>query len=141
MVVGNVLIKLVVGIGVTLAATTVLRRFLPRFTRRTSSDFDDFVLRALSDAVIPFGIVVTLLLIQTDLGLSSEMTRAVDVALRIVGSVVIIRLINRIGIRFLQSVAKRSDSDLEPLFSSLQPLIQALIWIVGSLVLFQSLGV
>ena len=141
MVVGNILIKLVVGIGVTLTTTTVLRRFLPRFTRRTSSDFDDFVLRALSDAVIPFGIVVTLLLIQTDLGLSSEMTRAVDVVLRIVGSVVIIRLINRIGIRFLQSVAKRSDSDLEPLFSSLQPLIQALIWIVGSLVLFQSLGV
>ena len=53
MVVGTLLIKLVIGIGITLAATTVLRRFLPRFTRRTSSDFDDDVLRALGDAVIP----------------------------------------------------------------------------------------
>jgi len=140
-VVENLLIKLVVGAGITLAATALLRRFLPRFTRRTSSDFDDFVLRALSDAVIPFGVVVTLLMVKTNLGLPGDVERAYDVVLRICGSVVIIRLINRIGIRFLQSIARRSDSDLEQLFKSLQPLIQALIWIVGALVLFQSLGV
>lgn len=141
MVVENLLIKLVVGAGITLAATALLRRFLPRFTRRTSSDFDDFVLRALSDAVIPFGVVVTLLMVKTNLGLPGDVERAYDVVLRICGSVVIIRLINRIGICFLQSIARRGDSDLEQLFKSLQPLIQALIWIVGALVLFQSLGV
>ena len=69
------------------------------------------------------------------------MERAYDVVLRIVGSVVIIRFVNRIGTRFLQSVAKRSDSDLEQLFKNIQPLAQAVIWIVGALVLFQSLGV
>ena len=134
-------IKLVVGLGITLATTVVLRRFLPRFSRRTSSDFDDFVLRALSDAVLPFGIVVTLLIIKTNLGLPNDVERAYDVVLRIVGSVVIIRFVNRIGTRFLQSVAKRSDSDLEQLFKNIQPLAQAVIWIVGALVLFQSLGV
>ena len=136
-----VLIKLVVGLGITLATTVVLRRFLPRFSRRTSSDFDDFVLRALSDAVLPFGIVVTLLIIKTNLGLPNDVARAYDVVLRIVGSIVLIRFINRIGIRFLQSVARRSDSDLEQLFKNIQPLIRAIIWIVGALVLFQSLGV
>ena len=135
------LIKLVVGLGITLATTVVLRRFLPRFSRRTSSDFDDFVLRALSDAVLPFGIVVTLLIVKTNLGLPNDVARAYDVVLRIVGSIVLIRFINRIGIRFLQSVAKRSDSDLEQLFKNIQPLVRALIWIVGALVLFQSLGV
>ena len=135
------LIKLVVGLGITLAATVVLRRLLPRFSRRTSSDFDDFVLRALSDAVLPFGIVVTLLIIKTNLGLPNDVARAYDVVLRIVGSIVLIRFINRIGIRFLQSVARRSDSDLEQLFKNIQPLIRAIIWIVGALVLFQSLGV
>ena len=139
--VDTLLIKLVVGLGITLAATVVLRRFLPRFSRRTSSDFDDFVLRALSDAVLPFGIVVTLLIIKTNLGLPNDVARAYDVVLRIVGSIVLIRFINRIGIRFLQSVARRSDSDLEQLFKNIQPLIRALIWIVGALVLFQSLGV
>jgi len=135
------LIKLVVGLGITLAATVVLRRFLPRFSRRTSCDFDDFVLRALSDAVLPFGLVVTLLIVKTNLGLPNDVARAYDVVLRIVGSIVLIRFINRIGIRFLQSVARRSDSDLEQLFKNIQPLVRALIWIVGALVLFQSLGV
>ena len=135
------LIKLVVGLGITLATTVVLRRVLPRFTRRTSSDFDDFILRALSSAVIPFGIIVTLLITKTNLGLPNDVERAYDVVLRIVGSVVIIRFVNRIGTRFLQSVAKRSDSDLEQLFKNIQPLAQAVIWIVGALVLFQSLGV
>jgi len=139
--VDTLLIKLVVGLGITLATTVVLRRFLPRFSRRTSSDFDDFVLRALSDAVLPFGIVVTLLIIKTNLGLPNDVARAYDVVLRIVGSIVLIRFINRIGIRFLQSVARRSDSDLEQLFKNIQPLIRAIIWIVGALVLFQSLGV
>jgi len=139
--VDNLLIKLVVGLGITLAATVVLRRLLPRFSRRTSSDFDDFVLRALSDAVLPFGLVVTLLIVKTNLGLPNDVARAYDVVLRIVGSIVLIRFINRIGIRFLQSVARRSDSDLEQLFKNIQPLIRAIIWIVGALVLFQSLGV
>ena len=139
--VDTLLIKLVVGLGITLAATVVLRRFLPRFSRRTSCDFDDFVLRALSDAVLPFGIVVTLLIVKTNLGLPNDVARAYDVVLRIVGSIVLIRFINRIGIRFLQSVARRSDSDLEQLFKNIQPLAQALVWIVGALVLFQSLGV
>ena len=135
------LIKLVVGLGITLTTTVVLRRVLPRFTRRTSSDFDDFILRALSSAVIPFGIIVTLLITKTNLGLPNDVERAYDVVLRIVGSIVIIRFVNRIGTRFLQSVAKRSDSDLEQLFKNIQPLAQAVIWIVGALVLFQSLGV
>ena len=139
--VDTLLIKLVVGLGITLAATVVLRRFLPRFSRRTSCDFDDFVLRALSDAVLPFGIVVTLLIVKTNLGLPNDVARAYDVVLRIVGSIVLIRFINRIGIRFLQSLARRSDSDLEQLFKNIQPLVRALIWIVGALVLFQSLGV
>ena len=139
--VDTLLIKLVVGLGITLAATVVLRRFLPRFSRRTSCDFDDFVLRALSDAVLPFGIVVTLLIVKTNLGLPNDVARAYDVVLRIVGAIVLIRFINRIGIRFLQSVARRSDSDLEQLFKNIQPLVRALIWIVGALVLFQSLGV
>ena len=139
--VDTLLIKLVVGLGITLAATVVLRRLLPRFSRRTSSDFDDFVLRALSDAVLPFGLVVTLLIVKTNLGLPNDVARAYDVVLRIVGSIVLIRFINRIGIRFLQSVARRSDSDLEQLFKNIQPLIRAIVWVVGALVLFQSLGV
>ena len=137
----QLLTNLVVGAAITLTAAVMLRRVLPRFTRNTSSDFDDFVLRALADSVIPFGVVVTLLLSKGQLGLPNDITRAYDVVLRLVGTVILVRFANRVGIRFLQSLARRGGEDIEQLFKSLQPLVQAIIWIVGALVLFQSLGV
>ena len=137
----QLLTNLVVGAAITLTAAVMLRRVLPRFTRNTSSDFDDFVLRALADSVIPFGVVVTLVLSKGQLGLPNDITRAYDVVLRLVGTVILVRFANRVGIRFLQSLARRGGEDIEQLFKSLQPLVQAIIWIVGALVLFQSLGV
>jgi len=135
------LTSLLVGLGITVLASILLRRVLPRFTRKTPGDFDDFVLRALADSVLPFGIVVVLILTKNDFGLPGELVRAYDTLLRIIGTVVLVRFANRVGIRFLYGVAKRSGADLEQLFKSLEPLLKALIWIVGALVLFQSLGV
>ena len=135
------LTNFVIGVAITLTASFLLRQVLPRFTRRTASDFDDFVLKALSQSVLPFGIVVVLLLTQTNLGLPNDIQRAYDVVLRIIGTVVIVRFVNRVGSRFLEGVARRAGDDLEQLFRSLQPLVQALVWIVGVLVLSQSLGV
>ena len=135
------LTSLLVGLGITVLASILLRRVLPRFTRKTPGDFDDFVLRALADSVLPFGIVVVLILTKNDFGLPAELVRAYETLLRIIGTVVLVRFANRVGIRFLYGVAKRSGADLEQLFKSLEPLLKALIWIVGALVLFQSLGV
>ncbi len=135
------LTSLLVGLGITVLASILFRRVLPRFTRKTPGDFDDFVLRALADSVLPFGIVVVLILTKDDFGLPAELVRAYDTLLRIIGTVVLVRFANRVGIRFLYGVAKRSGADLEQLFKSLEPLLKALIWIVGALVLFQSLGV
>ena len=135
------LTSLLVGLGITVLASILLRRVLPRFTRKTPGDFDDFVLRALADSVLPFGIVVVLILTKDDFGLPAELVRAYETLLRIIGTVVLVRFANRVGIRFLYGVAKRSGADLEQLFKSLEPLLKALIWIVGALVLFQSLGV
>ena len=116
------LTNFVIGVAITLTASFLLRQVLPRFTRRTASDFDDFVLKALSQSVLPFGIVVVLLLTQTNLGLPNDIQRAYDVVLRIIGTVVIVRFMNRVGSRFLEGVARRAGDDLEQLFRSLQPL-------------------
>ena len=137
----QLLTHIAVGTTITLLVSFLLRNVFPKLTRKTPGDFDDFVLRTLSESILPFGIVVVLLLIQSDLGLSNDVQRAYDVLLRIFGTVVIVRFANRVGIRFLQGVAHRSGDDLQQLFISLQPLIKALIWMIGALVLFQSLGV
>ena len=137
----QLLTHIAVGTTITLLVSFLLRNVFPKLTQKTPGDFDDFVLRTLSESILPFGIVVVLLLIQSDLGLSNDVQRAYDVLLRIFGTVVIVRFANRVGIRFLQGVAHRSGDDLQQLFISLQPLIKALIWMIGALVLFQSLGV
>ena len=137
----QLLTHILVGGAITLVASFLLRSIFPRFTRKTPGDFDDFVLRAIGDAILPFGIIVVLILTQDDLGLSSDIQRAYDVLLRIAGTVVIVRLANRVGFRFLESMSHRAGDDLQQLFISLKPLIKALVWMIGALVLFQSLGV
>ena len=101
----QLLTHILVGGAITLVASFLLRSIFPRFTRKTPGDFDDFVLRAIGDAILPFGIIVVLILIQDDLGLSNDIQRAYDVLLRIAGTVVIVRFANRVGFRFLEGIS------------------------------------
>ena len=136
------LAKLLIGSGVTLALAFLFRQVFPRFTKRSQTDFDDYVLSALAASVIPFGFVVTLILAQDDLGLPNNIERAYDTSLRIIGTIILIRFINRIGSRFLVGLVRRSGADdLQQLLQSLLPLLRAVVWGVGTLVLLQSLGV
>ena len=136
------LAKLLIGSAITLTLAFLFRQVFPRFTKRSQTDFDDYVLNALAGSVIPFGFVVTLILAQNDLGLPNNIEKAYDTSLRIVGTVILIRFVNRIGSRFLAGLVRRSGADdLQPLLQSLLPLLRALVWGVGTLVLLQSLGV
>ena len=136
------LAKLLIGSAITLVLAFLFKQVFPRFTKRSQTDFDDYVLSALAASVIPFGFVVTLILAQDDLGLPNNIERAYDTLLRIVGTIILIRLINRIGSRFLIGLVRRSGAeDLQLLLQSLFPLLRALVWGVGTLVLLQSLGV
>ena len=136
------LAKLLIGSGVTLALAFLFRQVFPRFTKRSKTNFDDYVLSALAASVIPFGFVVTLILAQDDLGLPNNIAQAYDTSLRIVGTIILIRFVNRIGSRFLVGLVRRSGADdLQQLLQSLLPLLRAVVWGVGTLVLLQSLGV
>ena len=92
--------------------------------------------------MVPFGFVVTLILARVDLGLPNDIARAYDTTLRIIGTVILIRFVNRVGARFLVGLVRRSGTDdLQQLLQSIFPLLRALVWGIGSLVLLQSLGV
>ena len=136
------LLKVLIGSAITLVLTFLCRKILPRLTKRSETDFDDFVLKALADSVVPFGFVVTLILARVDLGLPNDIARAYDTTLRIIGTVILIRFVNRVGARFLVGLVRRSGTDdLQQLLQSIFPLLRALVWGIGSLVLLQSLGV
>ena len=139
---GEFMVEFVIGIAITLLISFLFRKILPRFTKKSKTNFDDFVLNCLADAIIPFGFVVVLLLTDEDLGLPVNVERVTDVVLRMIGTIILIRLVNRIGSRFLMGIARRSGAgDLEHLLENLLPLLKAVIWGIGTLVLLQSLGV
>ena len=138
----NLLAKLLIGIAVTLFLSFLLRSVLPRLSKRTKTSFDDFFLNALADSVIPFGFVVILILTEKELGLPINAEKIYDIGLKIIGLIVLIRFVNRVGSRFLNGLARRAgNEDLEQLLPNILPLLKALVWAIGSLVLLQSLGV
>ena len=138
----DLLAKLLIGIAVTLFLSFLLRSVLPRLSKRSKTSFDDFLLNALADSVIPFGFVVILILTEKELGLPINAEKIYDIVLRIIGTIVLIRLVNRVGSRFLNGITRRSgNEDLEQLLPNILPLLKALVWAIGSLVLLQSLGV
>ncbi|CAI8164717.1 MAG: Low conductance mechanosensitive channel YnaI [Synechococcus sp. CC9902] len=138
----DLLVKLLIGTAVTLSLSFLLRSVLPRLSKRSKTSFDDFFLNALADSVIPFGFVVILILTEKDLGLPINAEKIYDIGLRIIGTIVLIRLVNRVGSRFLNGLTHRSgNEDLEQLLPNILPLLKALMWAIGSLVLLQSLGV
>ena len=122
------LAKLLIGSAVTLSLSFLFKTLFPRFTKRSKTDFDDFVVSALATSVVPFGLVVTLILAQDDLGLPNNVERAYDTSLRIVGTIILIRMVNRIGSRFLFGLVRRSGAeDLQQLLQSLLPLLRTVV--------------
>ena len=51
------LAKLLIGSAITLSLAFLCKTVFPRFTKRSKTDFDDFVLNAFAASVVPFGLV------------------------------------------------------------------------------------
>ena len=138
----KVVIDLLIGIGITLATLLIFKKVLTRITKRTKTDFDDFVLKTLSQSIIPLGIILTLYLIKEDLSLNKDIQDVYEIALRVMLTLVFVRFSIRVSSRFVHGLARRTgDEELMQLAEALTPLIQAAIWAVGFLALLQSMGV
>ena len=138
----KIAIDLLIGVGITLAASLIFSQVLPRLTKRTKTSFDDFIVSSLGQSIIPLGIVLTLYLIKADHGLSAEFQQGYEIVLRVMLTLVFVRFANRFTVRFLKGLARRTgDDELTLLAEALTPLIQAIIWGVGLLIFLQSLGV
>ena len=136
------LIDIAGGIALTFFISFVFKKILPRLANKTRSNFDDFILREITDLIFPLGSIAVLFLAETKLQLPGGLNKPYELILTIAAAVVFIRLINRLGIRLLQGLARRSGrEDIEQLVRTLFPLLKALTWIVVSLIVLQSQGV
>ena len=138
----DALIDIAGGIALTFLISFVFKKILPRLANKTKSNFDDFIIREITNLIFPLGSIAVLFLAERKLQLPGGLNRPYELILTIAAAVVFVRLINRLGIRLLQGLARRSGrEDIEQLVRTLFPLLKSLTWIVVSLIVLQSQGV
>ena len=138
----DALIDIAGGIALTFLISFVFKKILPRLANKTKSNFDDFIIREITNLIFPLGSIAVLFLAVRKLQLPGGLNRPYELILTIAAAVVFVRLINRLGIRLLQGLARRSGrEDIEQLVRTLFPLLKSLTWIVVSLIVLQSQGV
>ena len=138
----DALIDIAGGIALTFLISFIFKKILPRLANKTKSNFDDFIIREITNLIFPLGSIAVLFLAERKLQLPGGLNRPYELILTIAAAVVFVRLINRLGIRLLQGLARRSGrEDIEQLVRTLFPLLKSLTWIVISLIVLQSQGV
>ena len=129
------------GLLATLLARVLKTLFTP-ITRRSASQSDDFVLQTVVDTLPPLGWVISGVVAWRLLPMRLDADWAVLAGAKLVVTVLLVRLINRIGGRLLQSWAGRSsDSAIASMLRSLTPLLRAVIWVLGATLYLQNIGV
>lgn len=136
------LLTLVGGGLLGLVVARLVQRVLGRITRRTASTTDDFVVTVLVDTIPPVAWVLSASLAWQILPTDAASDRLVYGLAKLILVVLIVRLVNRIGLRLLQRWANRAgDLQVANLIRSLAPMLKALVWCLGAVFYLQNIGV
>ena len=136
------LLTLVGGGLLGLLVARLVQRVLGRITRRTASTTDDFVVTVLVDTIPPVAWVLSASLAWQILPTDAASDRLVYGLAKLILVVLIVRLVNRIGLRLLQRWANRAgDLQVANLIRSLAPMLKALVWCLGAVFYLQNIGV
>ncbi len=136
------LLTLVGGGLLGLLVARLVQRVLGRITRRTASATDDFVVTVLVDTIPPVAWVLSASLAWQILPTDAASDRLVYGLAKLILVVLIVRLVNRIGLRLLQRWANRAgDLQVANLIRSLAPMLKALVWCLGAVFYLQNIGV
>ena len=120
----------------------LVQRALGRITRSTASSTDDFVITVLVDTIPPVAWVLSASLAWQILPTDAASDRLVYGLAKLILVVLIVRLVNRIGLRLLQRWANRAgDVEVANLIRSLAPMLKALVWCLGAVFYLQNIGV
>lgn len=136
------LLSLVGGGLLGLLVARLVQRVLGRITRRTASTTDDFVVTVLVDTIPPVAWVLSASLAWQILPTDAASDRLVYGLAKLILVVLIVRLVNRIGLRLLQRWANHAgDLQVANLIRSLAPMLKALVWCLGAVFYLQNIGV
>ena len=113
----------------------ITKLFFKRISKRTKTNFDDFLFDSITNVIKPIGFLLTIYL-TIDYYFENQIT-FISVLLNIdklLILIILIKLINKILIRsLLESTRKLTDASIISMVSSLTPLIKAFTWTLGSI--------
>ena len=132
-----------IGILSSLIISRITKVFLKRISKRTKTDFDDFIFESIVSVIKPIGFLLSLYF-SVDYYFVDENnfeTSLLNIE-KLLILIILIKVINKILIRSLQeSSEKINDPSIISMISSLTPLIKAFTWTIGAIFFLQNIGV
>ena len=132
-----------IGILLSIIISKISNLFLRRISKRTKTNFDDFIFELVTGIIKPIGFLLSVYF-AIDYFFADEIT-FISVILNIQKLfilIIIIKALNKVLIRSLtEFTSKVDDPSIISMISSLTPLIKALTWTIGSIFFLQNIGV
>ena len=134
---------LLTGIVLTVITSKITRFSLRRISKRTKTEFDDYIFASITNLIKPIGVLLSIYFALDYYFI--EDIKFVSIILnleKLLILIIVIKAINKILIRSLKETTdKINDPSLISMFSSLTPLIKAFSWTIGSIFYLQNIGV
>ena len=146
---GNSLITWAGAIAVIAVSFILLKLFkkgilrkLKKWSEKTKTSFDDFLLESVEKSVIPFIYVLIVYLTLSYLNLPEKVTNVVHVAMLLVSTFYILRVINSALQYFIYSfLKKQDDGDVKQKQArGLLVIVKVITWMLGIVFLLDNLG-
>ena len=132
-----------IGILLSIIISRISKIFLKRISKRTKTNFDDYIFQSITSVIKPIGFLLSLYF-SVDYYFVDENnfeTSLLNLE-KLLILIILIKVINKILIRSLtESTSKINDSSIISMISSLTPLIKAFTWTIGSIFYLQNIGV
>jgi len=132
-----------IGIITSIIFSKIAKKFLSRISKKTKTNFDDYIFGTLTDILKPIGFLLSIYF-AIDFYFVEEIT-FILVLLNIeklLILIIIIKALNKISIRTLTESTKRiEDKSISSMLSSLTPLTKAFTWTLGLIFYLQNIGV
>ena len=132
-----------IGILLSIIISRISKIFLKRISKRTKTNFDDYIFQSITSVIKPIGFLLSLYF-SVDYYFVDENnfeTSLLNLE-KLLILIILIKLINKVLIKSLtESTSKINDSSIISMVSSLTPLIKAFTWTIGSIFYLQNIGV
>tara|TARA_Y100001978_G_scaffold5680_1_gene4712 strand:- start:1062 stop:2102 length:1041 start_codon:yes stop_codon:yes gene_type:complete len=132
-----------IGIIATILISKITSISLRKISKRTKTDFDDFLFETIINILKPIGFLISIYF-AVDYYFVEDIT-FISVILNIkklLILIIIIKALNKIIIKSLiESTKKINDPSISSMISSLTPLSKAFTWTIGAVFYLQNIGV